>query len=185
MATWRRRSLIVLLACWASGIGTTAWANESCAALSDLPSQIRTSSCPVAEAVALGLSHSATFQRLVDQIGDQKGIVYVQGKSVVQPATRRVLDGTLQHRIVKAGAFRLLYITVSPGREYRHVATLAHELQHAIEVLDSRETTDAGVDRLFERIGTMTSASTFETTAAERAQDTVARELAASRAARR
>jgi hypothetical protein len=64
------------------------------------------------------------------------------------------------------------------------VATIAHELRHAAEVLeDPAVRTAADVTALFERIGYTVYAGVLETTAAEEIERTVARELRASRPA--
>jgi hypothetical protein len=126
------------------------------------------------------MRRSATFQQIVDRIGELNGIVYVDAKFIVQADTKRVYSGTLQHRMTRAGKYRLLYVTVAPESGDRPVLTLAHELHHAIEVLESDATTEAAINALFERIGTHTSAGIFETDAAVKQQQTVAKELSAS-----
>ena len=73
-------------------------------------------------------------------------------------------------------------MTVAPESGDRSLITLGHELQHAIEVLEaSGATTEAGVDRLFERIWVRVGASVMETTSAVSVQRAVARELSANR----
>ncbi len=181
MATAWTRSLLTILFVISAARPGRGGPNDTCTAPPDVREHIRLSDCRLAQAVATGMARSATFRRLVDRIVELNGIVYVSGTYIVQPAARRVLYGALQHRVVKAGEARVLFVTVAPGRETAHIARLAHELQHAIEVLESGETTDADVDRLFERIGVETGDHVFETMAAEHVQQTVAKELAARR----
>ena len=71
---------------------------------------------------------------------------------------------------------------MAPESGDRSLITLGHELQHAIEVLEANDvTTEAAVDRLFERIGIRVSAGVMETHAALDVERAVARELSASR----
>jgi predicted transcriptional regulator len=81
-----------------------------------------------------------------------------------------------------AGAHRVLNIVVAPESGDRSMITLAHELQHAIEVLEADDvTTETAVDRLFERIGARVGASIMETRSAVDVQRVVARELSRNR----
>ena len=165
------------------GCGMPAGANDAdrgarCAATGAVPDHIRTTSCDMMHAIEVGMSASPTFRRLVEQVAALHGIVYLTGKQVVQGPTRRVIDGTLQHRVTVAGSYRLLFATVTPYSGVRPIPIIAHELQHAIEVLESNATSESEIDDLFERIGVRTGASTFETASALDVQRAVARELA-------
>lgn len=185
MAAGRGRTLMIAM--FSAGLlvvgGRAGWAADAkkadCPAMAGMPYQIRLSSCTLAKAVATGMARSATFRQLVGRVGDLKGIVYVNARFLVEPDTRRVFYGALQHRIVKAGDYRLLYVTLAPEPGDQPVVILAHELQHAIEVLESRAANDAAVDALFERIGAQADAWAFETGAAVQVQRTVGKELSA------
>jgi hypothetical protein len=142
-----------------------------------LPAHIRTTSCDMMRAIGIGLSESPSLRRLVERIAVLHGIVYVTARQVVQVQTRRVIDGTLQHRVTVAGSYRLLYVTVTPYSGTRAVPVIAHELQHAIEVLESEATSERAIDALFDRIGVRTAARTVETAAALAVQRDVANEL--------
>ncbi len=152
----------------------------SCPAAAALPDQIRPSSCRLAETVVAALVRSATFQLLVARIGFLKGIVYVDGGFHVEPNRRRV-DGALQHRVTRAGEYRLLHVRVAPESGDRTVLIIAHELQHVVELLESNAVVERDIDALFERIGTPVGAWLFETSAAGQVQEAVARELVQSR----
>jgi uncharacterized protein with gpF-like domain len=165
------------------GYGVPAVANGSdrgarCTAADAVPDHIRTTNCDMMHAIEVGMSASPTFRRLVERVAALHGIVYLTAKQVVQGQTRRVIDGTLQHRVTVAGSYRLLYATVTPYSGLRPIPIIAHELQHTIEVLESNAMSGSEIDDLFERIGMRTAASTFETEAALTAQADVARELA-------
>jgi hypothetical protein len=138
-------------------------------------------SCELTQAIAIGVSHSPTFRRLLERLGELRGIVYLTARPFVQAERGRVIDGTLQHRVTVAGSYRLLYATVTPYSGLRPIAIIAHELQHAVEVLESDATTKQEIERLFERIGTRVGAGTMETAAALDIQQTVINELATAR----
>jgi hypothetical protein len=165
------------------GFAVRAGADDSnriaqCPVAAAMPEHIRTTTCDMMRAIALGMSDSPNFRRLVDRVAELRGIVYLTAKQVVQSQTRRVIDGTLQHRVTVAGSHRLLYVTVTPYSGSRPVPIIAHELQHAIEVLESDATSGPEIDDLYDRIGMHTGASTVETAAALAVQSAVAKELA-------
>jgi hypothetical protein len=148
--------------------------DESCAGPGVF--QIRTSSCRIGRDLDAGLERSATFRRLVDRVGALKGIVYIDVRPLVEPETRREIRGALQHHVTVAGDYRLLHVVIAPSGDAA-VGTIAHELQHAIEVLESNATTEADVDRLFDRIGAPSGAWFRETAAAITAGRAVALEV--------
>jgi hypothetical protein len=150
---------------------------EGCSAMTALPAHIRLTSCVLAKAVAAGLEGSLTFRRLADRIAALDGIVHVDARYVVRFESRQVLSGALLHRVTRAGKYRLLHITVAPEAGTRPVLTMAHELQHAIEVLESNAMTEGDIERLFTRIGIRVGPGTFETDRALELERAVAREL--------
>jgi len=149
----------------------------NCAATTPVPTQIRTADCVTASLLIDGLARSTTLRRLVDRIGTLNGIVYITSGYVFQPGTRHPLPGALQHRVVVAGSHRLLWITLAPALGNRAVETLGHELQHAVEVLESDAMSDAAITALFERIGMHAGSYVTETEAALTAGRAVAKEL--------
>jgi hypothetical protein len=157
-------------------------APDVCAAREMVPAQIRLLNGRTVPIVANGMMRSATLRRVIDRVGDLNGIVYTEDRYYVNGQTRRVLSGALSHQITKAGTYRILHVMVAPESGDRRLLTMAHELQHAIEVLEAPGVaTEAAVDDLFERIGTHTSAGVVETEAAFAIERAVARELLASR----
>jgi hypothetical protein len=135
----------------------------------------------LAAAVDEGLASSATFQRIVSAIASTDGIVFLSvGRC---PAGLRACLG---HKVTRAGGNRLLFVTVNTSRiDQRLIPTLAHELQHAVEVLSEPSNTCAeAVRAYFARIGYLARAPhVFETDAARDVGDAVAEELKAGRAA--
>jgi hypothetical protein len=154
-------------------------APQPCAAKQNVPIQLRPLDCRLAAAIADGLIRSATFRQLVERVGALNGIVYIHLKPYVNLQTKRVLDGGLSHAVTIAGAHRMLHVMVGAGQGDRPIFILAHELQHAIEVLEVPDvSTEEAVDQLFERIGTHVYAGAVETQAALDAEHAVRRELA-------
>jgi hypothetical protein len=154
-------------------------ATKRCDARQAVPVQLRPLECRLAAAIADGLTRSATFRQLVERVGALNGIVYIHLQPYVNPETKRVLDGALSHAVTTAGAHRLLHVMVGAAQGDRPICVLAHELQHAIEVLETPDVlTENAVDQLFERIGTHVYAGVVETQAALDAERAVSRELA-------
>ena len=125
--------------------------------------------------IAEGIRRSPTFARLLLDLEKTDLIAYVEQVRNL-PA---VISG------------RLLFISASPAQRYVRIqlgtggttadaiVTLAHELQHAIEVGSSPDVRDeAALARLYQRIGQNSlSGHTYDTVAAQSAGKLVRREL--------
>lgn len=146
-----------------------------------VPTQVRTTDCTVAETISRGMSQSTTFRQIVERVGALDGIVYISRGYVFRDQSGHPLPGALHHRVVRAGSYRLLYVTVAPDSVARAIAILGHELQHAIEVLESGATSERQIDALFDRIGAHAGSFEAETDGALNAQRAIAKELASAR----
>jgi hypothetical protein len=125
--------------------------------------------------IAEGIRRSPTFARLLLELEKTDLIAYVERVNDL-PA---VMSG------------RLLFISASPAQRYVRIqlgtggtnadaiVTLAHELQHAIEVGTSPDVRDQdALARLYQRIGhNSLSGHTYDTIAAQAAGRVVRREL--------
>jgi hypothetical protein len=125
--------------------------------------------------IAEGVRRSPTFGRLLLELEKTDLIAYVE----------RV------HNLPAVISGRLLFISASPAQRYVRIqlgtggttadaiVTLAHELQHAIEVGTSPEVRDQeGLARLYQRIGQNSlSGHTYDTVAAQSAGRVVRKEL--------
>jgi hypothetical protein len=138
---------------------------------------VRTEDARLSNVIRQGLEQSPTLRELVHRIDGLSGFVYVVwsrcGTRLWEP------DACLDHRIGVNGGFRFLRVNIYPGASgERLVALIAHELQHALEVLsDNNATSQEHVAKLYERIGfKRRAADNFETEAAGRVQDAVYRE---------
>jgi len=180
--TARLLAVVMMLAAGKDRLSAETQAPQECAAREMVPGQLRPLSCRTAAIVASGLARSATFRQLVDRVGQLNGIVYITDRYYVNSQTRRVLSGALSHSVSIAGAHRVLHLIVAPESGDRPIITMAHERQHAIEVLEAPGVdTEAAVDQLFERIGVHVSAGVMETQAALDAERAVMRDLSAHR----
>jgi hypothetical protein len=126
-----------------------------------------------------GMARSETFRALVDRIEASNVIVYV----AANPTLRPTLLGALTW-MTRAGDFR--YVRASIGVEQtfdQMVASVAHELQHAVEVIDDESVVDEkSLTALYKRIGQPSKAAGplgWETMAAQRMGTQVRRELVA------
>jgi len=137
---------------------------------------VRSEDARLSKVIRQGLDQSPTLRELVNRIDSLSGLVYVVwsrcGTRLWEP------DACLDHRIGGGGGFRFLRVNIYPGASgERLLALIAHELQHALEVLsDDNVTSQEDVVKLYERIGTKGAAGNFESTAAQRVQGAVYRE---------
>jgi len=119
-----------------------------------------------------GLQRSATLAALVERIEASDGIVFLLGGRFLRLERAICLRGGMSH------AFRVIKIMVETGLGDRTIATIAHELRHAVEVLDdSRAVNLSTVEQLYERIGFRVAAGVYETLDAQSAERQVYREL--------
>ena len=132
-------------------------------------------------ALAEGTARSASFRKLLTQIDKSDVIVYVE----FQPHLKNRFVGTMtwvtatqQHRYVR--------VSLNPELTgWRLVATLAHELQHVVEVGEARSIVDAkSLSAHYRETGVekVARSEAWETYAAQAMGETVRRELAASAA---
>jgi hypothetical protein len=130
--------------------------------------------------VSEGHARSATFRGLVNDLDGSGWLVFVQPGRCPE----RAAVACLLHIVGTFEGSR--YVRVIVDHRHRHtqnvIATLAHELQHALEVTQAPEVNDAATMRaLFERIGTVqvrsATVTAYETAAARSIGEQVLREL--------
>jgi hypothetical protein len=142
--------------------------------------------------VLTGHQKSATFRQLVEEIRGSRWVVFIQAGRCPEKAVAACL---LHFAGVYEGAPYMRILVAHRGRHPDNViATIAHELQHAAEVIREPAVVDSLTMReLFRRIGTVSVRSsagiTYETSDALAVGEQVLRELtqsaSASRTARR
>lgn len=145
--------------------------------------RIRPQDPRLADLLRAGAARSATFRAIVNRIEAGNLFVYVS----LSPNMKSSLAGKLTW-MTKSGAFRYVKATINTEQSAdQMIATLAHELQHALEVHDEEGVVDQRtLMGLYKRIGrpSMSGAiAGFETAAAQETGLQVRRELIASAAA--
>jgi hypothetical protein len=133
----------------------------------------------LAAIVANGYERSETFRTLVHQVEASEWTVFVQSG----PCPMKEAIGCLLHQVGVFEGRRYLRLRIDRRNRSRDrvLSTVAHELQHALEVITSGEVHDtASLIALYERIGNWSTrvagGRMFETKAARRAEVEVARE---------
>jgi hypothetical protein len=145
--------------------------------------RIRPQDPRLADLLRAGVARSATFRAIVNRLEAGSLIVYVS----LSPTMRSSLAGKLTW-MTKAGGFRYLRATINTEQSFEQmIATLAHELQHALEVSDDDSVIDQrSLLSLYKRIGRPSVSGIsqgWETVAAQETGFQVRRELIAFPAA--
>jgi hypothetical protein len=127
-----------------------------------------------------GAERSATLRSLVDRIEASRVIVYV----AINPLMKPNLSGMLTW-MTQAGGYRYLRASISNDLNAdQMIATIAHELQHAVEVIEDETVNDENsLVALYRRIGQQkghASPSRWDTDAAQRTGFVVRKELASA-----
>lgn len=163
----------------------------STAALASAPEElwrharIRPQDPRLAELLRTGVARSATLRDIVNRLEAGNLIVYIS----LHPAMRQSLAGKLTW-MSKSGDFRYVKATINTEQSAdQMIATLAHELQHALEVGGEDSVIDQrSLAGFYKRIGRPSPSSAiagFETAAAQATGFQVRRELTAAAAAAR
>jgi hypothetical protein len=144
-----------------------------------LPFHIRTTDPQLRRLIEDGVETSPTFRALVDRLIGSNVIVYLECDHF--PASG--VDGRLSFA-TSAGGYRYLLIRIrQKGSRQHQMALLAHELRHAVEVVDTPSIVDAeSMAREYARMGYLMRwaqlpVAAFDTVAAVQAGYEVLREL--------
>ena len=144
---------------------------------------VRSSDASIVRLLREGNERSATFRALVEALGRSHGIVYVE----FGHCAFGHLNGCLLPYVLPSGRVRYLRVVVTPamltGNHNVLLPLIAHELRHALEVLDHPEVVDVDtLEALYRRIGIpIARLNSYETSAARSAGDAVLSELSARR----
>lgn len=144
--------------------------------------RLRPQGSRVNDALRDGAARSATFRSLLDRISHSDVIVYIAVNPLIKPS----LSGSLTW-MTSAGGYRYVRASISPDQNSdQMIATVAHELQHALEVAeDPAVTSEDSLVEMYRRIGRQNntaSPSRWETVAAQQTGFQVRRELLAAAA---
>jgi hypothetical protein len=153
---------------------------QSTASASDYP-RVRSGSGRLSALIADATEESPTFKALVTAIAATDGIVLVE-----EGTCRPGVLACLAWRVTLAGRYRILHVMVEAGRpDIELIASIGHELRHALEVLEDPSLRSAGAIRLFYMRGKPESPRAVETHAAQSAGDAIYREIRRSRGEKR
>lgn len=119
---------------------------------------VRTSEAPLANLIRQGMADSPYFRSLVERLNATDVIVYVKSHANLPSQ----LEGHLQV-IGSGGGRRYVVVALAFGRpEMRTIATLGHELQHALEVAERPDIVDSqSLARAFADFGYSSSVARF------------------------
>ena len=142
----------------------------------ELP-RLRSGNPVIVRSIAKADQQSMTFHGLLESIARTDGIVYIE-TGICGHGVRACVP----HSIARSGPFRLLRILIEPPNTKRgdaHLAgVIAHELEHALEILADPKITDGAAMFRFYNNRQTPAAGAFETAAAIRIGDRVAGEMA-------
>ena len=146
-----------------------------------LAGAVRASDVRIEALIRKGCDASATFRSLVREVQSSNWIVYVQSGSCRMPG----VSGCLLHRVgttIHNQKYLRIVITPLSVSDAAAIATIGHELQHAVEVVRNGEVAyDLNVRDLFRRIGYVAkrtrAVEIYETAAAQRAGLSVLKQL--------
>ena len=138
--------------------------------------RVRAADARTAALLTQGVERSATVRALVNQLEQLDVIVYIE----MQPALRKRLAGTMTW-LTRAKNYRYVRISLNPELNTDvAIATLGHELQHALEVANAREiVNERALEQFYQKHGDISRANVngWDTAAARLAGDDVRREL--------
>jgi hypothetical protein len=127
------------------GQGANAWAGN-----------IRASDEELIALLEEGVKRSPTFKSLVDRLAKSDVILYVR-----PDVTAKSNAATRLTFLAAKGGYRYLVIRVGSGRsKEQQLATLGHEMQHAVVIADAASVVDSpSLKKEFERVGKLTQPS--------------------------
>jgi hypothetical protein len=164
------RLLVAAIVACLAGHAFPATAQET------LGPRVRSGDPAVAALLARATEGSATFRRELEAIQATNGLVYIEKG----PCGRHGVRACLLNSVTTGGGYRLLRVKVDMQRCERDImASLAHELQHVIEVLSDPYVTDGRrMFRFYQREAPTSRGDMYETQAAINAGVAVYKELA-------
>ena len=172
MCSARLRTVVWMVACLAA---VAAMADSVLAQLdADAKPRVRSSHPYIRAMVAEASQRSTTFRGLVEAIEKSDGIVYVE-----QGECSHRVTACLTLSIAATPGFRFLRVLVDARQpDWEVMASIGHELRHALEVLSESGIRSTEAIFLYYYREGMTMGETFETSAAIRAGNTVRNEVA-------
>ena len=164
-------AVTVVLVAGLMGAGRAAGAEERAPATDR--SRVRSNNTAIVALIAQAEQQSPTFRAMVETIDASDGIVYIQAAPC-----RHGVQACLKN-VTAVGAHRFLWVNVNVRKDDRDLmASIGHELRHAIEVLNEPSVRNfTAMHMLYRRIGTYGDTTAFETSAATKAGEAVRTEV--------
>jgi hypothetical protein len=173
--TWRRRLRRGVMYSVMAGLlgGTTFGVRAEVDGDTVVFPRVRSTTPAVARLISEASARSGTFRQLVATIEKTDGIVYVE-----PGVCRHGVRACLSLSITPAGGFRILRVLVDLATDVVELmATIGHELQHALEILTEPRVRTTAQAYMYYAREAATSLDVFETPAAIKAGVAVHREL--------
>lgn len=135
--------------------------------------RVRSANPAIVTLIATGMTNSRTFRSIIERINATDGVVYVE-----QGDCGNAVRGCLR-AVAKSVGIRIVLVRIRLLKSDRDVvATIGHELQHALEILNDPAVTDsAAMYRLYTREARRRLGGGFETAAAVEAEQAVHAEM--------
>jgi hypothetical protein len=164
-------------------VSVSAASLDPAANSTDRSPRVRPSDGRTASLLLQGLHRSSTIRSLVTALEARDVIVYIE----MQPALKQRLAGTLSW-VTSTKAHRYVRIAINPELSTDvAVATLGHELQHALEIANARQIVNARAMAAFYQShgdANQSQSNGWDTEAARVAGHAVRRELSETRTTR-
>ena len=167
-------------ACGAAVLVSIVASFSASAAQSPKRQRIRSISEKIGDILDEGSQRSPTFKGLVDVLEQSPALVYIEPGRC--PSSRRLrLNGCLVD-LGTAGGTRYLRIIVDVGFSTDNlIATVGHELQHAIEVQESNAMAHGDREALIKAGARYVGAKVYETDKAQDVKEAILRDLRGAR----
>lgn len=138
--------------------------------------RVRSANPAIAALITTGMTNSRTFRSIIERINASDGVVYVE-----EGDCRNAVRGCLR-AVAKSAANRIVLVHIRLAKsDCDVVATIGHELQHALEILNDPAVTDsAAMYRFYTREARRRLGGGFETAAAVKAEQAVHAEMRSS-----
>ena len=158
---------------WKRGISRAAVLILTMSVTASAQEWVRSTDARLLALTARANAESPTFRRLSNAVNTSDGTVYIE------PGSCGRGFGACLAGVTVAGGRRILWVRVDMRKdEIDLIASIGHELAHAIEVLDNRTvTTNAALHLFYVRHGVVRGSGVFETAAAVKAGIAVREEI--------
>ena len=161
----------------------SARAREFSGATTSGDARVRSGNARLSALITEATDRSPTFKALLASIAETDGIVFVEAGTC-----RRGVPACLTWQVTLAGSYRILFVLLDTRKpELDLMASMGHELQHALEILADRSLRSTAAIHYFymHLVSSESPPRTVETAAAEATGNAVFREIQRSRSGKK